>query len=443
MTQFTFRNRTAGADAIRRLAYRCNKKKLEQVDLTMPKAPSRTSRPSLFRIAALVLILGIVPVDAVLAQAWEIRPSLRFGGEFDDNATLDIRTDEEVELQGYLVDIAADLVFDSPTTRFNIEPRFLLRRYDDEPDFDSDDIFVKSRYNFQGTSNTLGFRLNYDRQSVRTAERLDSDLDIEDPDEIPDNESGRTFRTGEREAVWFSPYWRYQITDTSSIGLDASYVDASYDDEISELLDDYTDLRLNLVYRRALSGATIGVVTATTRSYEAAESESEIDGFGVLAGVEHQLNQTMRLTVMAGVEDTDTIQVESDPEFVGNVTLARNMKTINMFVQYRRAVVASGISSLSLRDSISLNFRRSLTETIRAGLGARAYKSRGLVGTTVDDRNYVQFHAAFSWLLSRTWSFEAEYRYTILDRQDVFSESSNSNRVNLWFTWQPNSIPAF
>ena len=38
----------------------------------------------------------VLPANSALAQDWRFEPIIRVGGEFDDNATLDIRTDEEV-----------------------------------------------------------------------------------------------------------------------------------------------------------------------------------------------------------------------------------------------------------------------------------------------------------------------------------------------------------
>ena len=203
------------------------------------------------------------------------------------------------------------------------------------------------------------------------------------------------------------------------------------------------DFRLNLFYRHAISGATTLVYRATARNYKAENSPSEIDGYGISGGFETALSPTMRLSALIGVEDANTQLSNTDPEFVGNITLSRNMKTINMFVQYRRGIEASGTRSLSMRDSISLNFRRRLTERIAAGLGVRAYKSRGYGGiNTIDDRNYVQLHASLGWYLTPTFTVDAEYRYSVLDRKDVIGESSNANRVNVWFSWRPRTSPS-
>jgi hypothetical protein len=393
-------------------------------------------------VALIAATVAFAPVNMAVAQDWRIEPAFRVGAEFDDNATLNVRTDEEVELQGYLLDLSADFSYGSPTSSFTIQPRLLSRNYSDEPDFDSNDYFLRSRYVYTGQANTFGFRVNFDSQAIRTAEGTDSDLDIEDPDEIPGTGSGRTFISGQRDNWWFVPYWRYQISDTSSFGATVSYTDATYDEQLVQVLNDYTDFRINLDYRHAISAATTLVYGATTRRYDSSNSLSQIDGYGFSGGFERAISETMRLSARIGAEKTDTPEFQSDPEFVGNISLSRSLKTINLFLQFRRGVEASGIRSLSVRDSLSLNFRRRLSEKIAAGLGVRAYKSRGIGNATIDDRNYVQLHASMNWYLTPTFTVDAEYRYSVLDRKGQIDEGSNSNRINVWFTWQPRTAPS-
>ena len=401
---------------------------------------SAPHRPVL-SIVLLVTAAVIVPVDSAVAQDWGFKPTIAVGAEYDDNATLDIRTDEEVELQGYLFDLGAVISYASPKSKFSFEPLWRSRNYADEPDFDSDDVFLRSRYAYIGTANQFGFRVNFDSQAIRTAERSDSDLEIEDPEEIPENDSGRTFRNGSRDSLRFVPYWRYQISDTSSFGATIRYEDANYVDQVVELLNDYSDLRLNLDYRRDVSAVTTLVYGGTVRDYESENADAGIKGYGIFGGFDRAMSSTIRMEARIGAEKTNTPDVKTDPEIVGSIGLTRKIKTINLFAQYRRSIQASGTRSLSIRDQISLNFRRRLSEKISAGLGVRAYKSRGFGdGSSVDDRKYVQLLASVGWYLTPTITIETEYRYTVLNREGI-NEGSNSNRVNLWFTWQPNTAP--
>lgn len=395
----------------------------------------------------LLLVLSmVIPVVALpnsaQAQDWKFEPIVRVGADYDDNATLAVRTDEEVVLKGYLLDLQADINYSSQTTTFFLQPRAMLRNYPDDSEFDSDDFRLQSRFNRQGQSNTIGFRAQFDHESVRTAERSNVDLGIDDPDDITDDSTGQVRLFGTRDRFRIKPYWTYQLSNISSLGADVNYVDVGYDDVFAGLLVDYTDARLNLNYRRVFSKVNTALLTVTARRYDADDAFGEITGYGVMAGFEYALSQKTRLKAMFGFEDAEQSGFQFDPEPVANVTLTRNLQTIRMFAQYRRSVSGTGAGKVSIRDSFNLNFRRRLSEKIDAGLGVRAYKTTGVGGfTSFDDRNYVQLQSSFLWYLSKAVAVEADYRYTINDRSATLGERANSNQINLWFIYQPNTIP--
>ena len=104
---------------------------------------------------ALVLVLSFS--NPALAQDWRFEPVFGVGGEFDDNATLDPRADQEVDLSGLLFDIRADLNYTSPRTSFFLQPRLLGRNYNNESVQDSDDLFLRSSLRHRGGSSTFGY----------------------------------------------------------------------------------------------------------------------------------------------------------------------------------------------------------------------------------------------------------------------------------------------
>jgi hypothetical protein len=395
----------------------------------------------------LVLLMSCMAISAVcspgiaLAQSWQFEPIVKIGGEVDDNASLNIRTDQEIKLTGLLLDLKADIEYTSERTTFSVQPRTVVRSYDDSQ-FDSEDFFLRSRFRHEGESSTFGFRANFDQQTVRTAERAISDNEIEDPDEITDDDTGRVILAGIRNKWRFSPSWQYSMSDISGIGADIDYYDVDYEDEISGTLNNYTDARLNLNYRRAFSDLNSGLLTLTARRYDSAASLNDITGVGLLAGFEHRFSEQMQVTAMIGFEDTNQSGALLDPEVVGNVTLTRDLDTIRMFARYKRSINASGGGRLTIRDVLNVNFRRRLSEKISAGLGIRAYRSDRISAVTpTEDRQYVQLQSSFLWYLSSAMLIETSYRYTISNRRSVAGERSNSNQINVWFVYQPRTVP--
>jgi hypothetical protein len=392
-------------------------------------------------VLATAILCSAVPRSAQ-AQDWRFEPIVRGGAEYDDNGTLAARTDEEVELTGYLIDLWANINYTSPKATFFLQPRAVLRNYPDESEFDTNDYRLVSRFSRQGQSNTIGFRGRFDRQSIRTAERSNVDFEIEDPDEISEDSTGRVFLSGTRNRLRFTPYWDFQWSDVSSVRTELDYFDVGYDNVFAGLLVDYTDARLNLNYRRKFSRVNSALVTATARRYDADNARGTITGYGLMAGFDYSLSQKTRVKAMFGFEDAEQSGSQIDPEPIATITLSRNLQTIRMFAQYRRSISGGGGGGVSLRDSFNLNFVRDLSERIDAGLGVRAYRASGADDTTsIDDRNYVQLQSTFLWYLSRSFAIEMDYRYTVNDRSETFGGRSNSNNVVLWFVYQPNTIP--
>lgn len=392
-------------------------------------------------VAAAILML---PHPALAqGQGWRFEPVLKLGLVSDDNARLSTRTDEEIDLSGYILDASANVYYESSQINtFSLQPRVASRSYPGESQFDSDDFFLRSQFNHRGQTATFGIGVNFDQQSVRTGERSGSNLDVDDPAELPNDDSGLVGLDGDRSRWRISPYWHYRLSNISSVNLDFDYYSTEYDDVFAGLLIDYTDMRLSTSYRRTLSSTTTAVFTATGRRFEPDASPDDITGYGALVGIERDLSPKTRLVAMIGAENTKQLNGESDSELVGNLTLTRELELINLFARYQRTVSGNGTGIVEARDTVNVSVKRRLNERITAGLGARAYHAERVGATnSAEDRNYVQLEMLFSWYLSRAFIIEADYRYTILDRSNTVGERSNSNQVGIWFVYQPNTTP--
>ena len=371
-----------------------------------------------------------------------MEPIVRVGGVYDDNATLNIRTDQEVELSGLLFDASAGILYGSDRTNFDFTPRVIVRRFD-ESNFDSDDFFLSSAFeHVAARAGTFGFRTRYDTQTVRTAERATSDLDVEDPDEITEDDTGRVILEGTRDRVRFSPYWNKRLSDVSMLRTRVDYIDVGYDDVLTGTLVDYDDARLSVTYARGFSDVNTAIVTATGRTFDTSAVDRDLSGFGVMAGFNHKFSENTDVTAMVGFEESDQPGSSIDPTVVGELTLIRRFETIRMFARYKRSVNSSGAGLLSVRDALNVSFRRRLSEKLTAGLGIRAYQTGSIDGAiSLDDREYVQLQSNFQLYLSRSMLLEMSYRYTISDRSTAIGERANSNQVNVWFVYQPRTVP--
>ena len=401
--------------------------------------------PGLSRTAIIGCVTAMLTFAAadVFAAEWRIEPRFGIAGEVDDNAVLNIVTVQEQEISGYVVDATARIQYSSPLTEFHFTPRFLYRDYG-EPDFDSNDGFLRFGLERLFQSSRFEFSGNFSDEKARTAERADAaDLELEDPDDIPDNDSGRVFVRDRRQSLTLSPEYVFETSEKSSLGISLRYIDVTYEDALAVLLNDYTDLRSRLTFRHAWSPRNAFILAGTYRTFESdcPTCTDAVSGFGGRIGIESRLSETMTLRALVGAETTELESGEDDTSPMAEISLLRNFETMTLFAQYQRSISGGGGGSLSARDQFNINFRRQLTDRIAAGLGVRAYKTDALESgvITVDERDYVQLRALFVWNLSETLALETHYRYTILDRE-VAGESANSNNVMVWLNWRPTPI---
>lgn len=409
---------------------------------TIVRKAAIVALPRITYLSITALFVACVAISNAYAAEWRIEPVLRVAADFDDNPFLSIRTDADESVSGYIVEGAANIAYAADRTNFRITPLLRSRAYDEDLDLDSDDQFMTMVFNTRTLSTDFRFRGNYSRESTRTAERADADFeDIEDPGDILENDSGRVGIQDRRERIVLSPSVLYRLSNVSSITGRLDYQDVDYDEAFTGILTDYTDARLSLTYSRAFSQRNTAIIGATYRTYETADNFSSIDGVGFNIGFDRSLSETTRFRAKAGLEDTELIGADNELAWVADVSLSRQLETISLLAQYRRSVSASGSGQLGARDSINFNFSRELSDKVTAGLGARIYSTKAVNDTAAlfDNRDYVQLRSQFIWSLSEVFSVEAEYRYTVLDREQL-GESSNSNEVTIWLTYQPRPV---
>jgi len=388
---------------------------------------------------ALVVMLSIILPNVLQAQDWSLDPAIRVGGEYDDNGTLATRTDEEIDLKGYLAEGELTIDYSSPATTFFLTPRVRFARYSDQPDYDQDDQFARGEWNHDTQNSTFNVRLRYARQGIRTAERGDADFDVDDPDDISDDETNAVDATGRRQKLEVRPEWEYRLSDVSTFVTRFDYQDVDYEQSLAVGgLTDYTDSRIRLAFERELSARNIGVLSATYRNYDAVDALDDTAGIGLQVGLIRDITQSSRFSALVGFEQTDRAAGENDERVVYNFSYTRRLQTITLVAQYRRNVNASGAGRLTARDEINLRFTRQLTERFSAGLGVRGYTTNGLNEFEFSERDYLQLRSRFTWSLTPKLELEADYRYTFLRRSSL-DESANSNNVMLWLTYRPTS----
>ena len=374
-----------------------------------------------------------------------MQPELKVGGEYDDNASLAVTASNEQEIEGLRLQGSLGIDYSTERTNFNVRPVISSRKYDEEPDVDSTDGFIDFNWGHRTVKSRFGLRGNYAQESVRTAERSDPVLDQDDPDQIPDDDSGILFTQGDRQRLLLAPEFTHEFSPRTSFVVRGEYLDVGYDDVLSTSFVDFSDFRIETALLRSLTERTTGFVGVGMRRFDNAESEEDFDGVGAAIGLQSRLSETTQIRGEIGYEEAElTSTGESDRLAVANFSIVRRMETVTMLAQYSRSIAPGGIGRVSERDNINFNIRKRFSERVAGGVGIRASSADNVVSTTTTpttsgSREFLQFRAQFEYALSQNLSVEANYRYSDIDRGDGEGRA-DSNSLTFWFVWRPNPI---
>lgn len=398
----------------------------------------------LVKLVVLVVLPLSVPGIRDASADWQFDPVLRAAFDYDDNATLSTRTDDEVELSGYVAEASLDMIYTSPRAFLSMRPIVRTRNYGDENDtWNSDDQFFDLLGFWDGDKNSFRIFGDFSREAIRTAEIADADLDTDiDPDDIADDQTGFVSTSQRRNRYRLAPRWTHRFSNTSSLETEVSYLTTSYDEtEDPVSLFDFTDINLRTQFLRNLSERTTAIFLLRARDFNSDRFGGDRQSVEIAGGLSQRVSPTTQFRVRLGIESVDQEDVglpttSIDPQPTFEFALSRQLETIRFLAQYRRRVNASGRGVLTSRDEINLRFTRDLTERVSVGLGARAYTTDTISGTA-NTQDYVQIRGQVVWRISRSFSMQADYRHVVIDREQ-FDGAADSTRFTLWLSWQPN-----
>jgi hypothetical protein len=366
---------------------------------------------------------------------WRVVPAVGAGLEYDDNANLNVNTGSDTAVNGYVVDAGVDFINESPRSQFTFTPSLLLNRYD-ESDLDSNNYFANLNYRYSSQRSTFNIWGVYGDETVRTAEQAQVDFNVDDPTQIPDDNSGRTFGTANRKRIQVRPQWSYQAGERSLIEFGVDYRDVAYEDATTLNLSDYDQLTGSAAYSYNFSRTSAFRFSGYSRANHFDVLDRDLSGYGAALGLGHSISERTRVQINIGADKTENSLGENQNSSIGDISITHRMETSRVLASYRRSVVGSGNGVLTLRDSLNLNYTRQVTERFSFGGGISAYHSTALGDNTTNlDSDYYQLRALFGWNLTRTLSVDLDYRYTNIDRA-LLTGAADSNRINLWFRYQ-------
>lgn len=391
--------------------------------------------------AVALLFLTAAPASA----QWRLQPVFSGGLEVDDNARLVPEEFGQDSIQGYTVAVEGTVTYTSQLTNFSFTPEIRTRRFD-ESDFDSDDVFADMRFQRTGQRFNFDVRAGFSDQATRTGEVSNVDFDIEDPNELPVDDSGLLSVVRNRQSFLIAPNWSYRTSERTLVRLGGTFVDTAFDEVEGLPSNDFTTGLVNGAFEVDVSERdTIGLYGYYRNNDFNAGNRGDVTGSGFGLRYRREVSEKLEFATAIGVDRTEIASGQEPSTPVGEISLVRRFETGRLTASYQRTVGGSGRAVISERDAINLSGRRKLSERLTIGLGIRAYRTTALEdvqAAAIDERDFIQLGALFAWRFTQTFSVEADYRLSVLDRDNfdtglIPTSSATSNRFILWLRYSP------
>src|SRR5690606_5544560 len=256
------------------------------------------------------------------------------------------------------------------------------------------------------------------RESIISSELVDTQVSPDDPIEDPiDDETGLLVQLDEfRKRLLLAPYAELNISERSTILLEARRLDVSYTGPDVRGRTDFNDTSLSVGIGRAIDDRTSAAARLIASRFEADITGNETDTVGVEGSFTRQLNALWSFNLTTGLQRSDFTFVDEDGAMVDNaatnytmgLSFGKRTELSTVDIGLFRLLNPNAVGFLVERNELRLRFTRQLSQRLRAGFGFRAMET-GALDREESDREYIRADFDIEWAFSPSWAFAARY----------------------------------
>lgn len=403
------------------------------------------------RLRTLKLLPAIVAASlySPAHAAWEVLPEAQISAENNDNLRLAPDNEPNVDSSSR-TRLDARVTLSNFNERGNIyfEPRLRADAYADtiDKELDGTDTFLRGRGRYSWERVTLGFRSDYDRQDVRDAELTEAapeDPDVEDPFD-PDTGLVSIIEQ-DRERLILTPYAEFQVSERSSVLLEARLVEVSYTEAQLTGRANFEDREFAAGIIRRVDARNEVSARLIFEEYEAEFNQNKTETVGVEGNFIRPLGRGWTFNLAAGVSRSDYSFVNSEDQVIDNADTSftyglgfrQRTERNTMNFDLLRQTNPNSTGFLTLRDEIRIYVRRALTERLSGGLALRNYRTETLDDVVSNDqRDYTRVELDLEWALTPRLFLTGGVNLTSQEFQSAGREDATSNAVFVGFNYR-------
>lgn len=383
----------------------------------------------MFPIACAVIIQSPPLIAAEYIVGADFAPTL----SYNDNVLL-----REEKEGSFIAKIQPTLKLSRSEENSRIEFSTGLRveRYTDLKDLDREDPFANFSSGWSTERSTYGFSAGYSERAQRS---------------IADEDTGDFSSNATVESINLSPSYSYQLTEKDSLYGSYNYSDRTYSDSGptddpfgTTNLNDNTTHSLTGGWQHSITERLTGGLAVTYANYESTgNQESEYDTYNFAITSSYLLSEKWSLSGQVGYR---TLENEITPQ-VGPVVTDESSGSLFSFAStydgeinsvsftLGRSLNPSGEGVVNEQDRISLNWRRSLSDTLSFNINTSYQETQTADSINTTDRKYLQFSPSMAWQLEEDFTLHFGYQYREQEGSTTDAIDSNMVYLTIGYDW--------
>ncbi len=388
------------------------------------------------------ICLSLAAASAV-ATDYEFNPRVELAGGYDDNVNLAVTGANKIGSSDAMADARVDLVARESNWQWRLTPEAHGTWYPGHTDFDSNGEFLYLNGQRSGARYTLGLDGYGSSQSLLTSYLPTANIGTG----LGTPEPGTTLGTPasiRQNLGYISPSYAFEMTQRSTLELNAGYTDATYSQQLQGGYVNYENVTgaAGLMLKATPTGSfTLRATGADFRPDLGLTAAT----YGGEAQWDGKFSETKQYYLRLGAERTTfsgsiagAPQVSGTTNWSGGAGTQWTYSLTEIFLDATRNVAPTAQGYAVIQDQLRLRVARRFTPRFAAFLGVRSIYDDPLheaIAPTVQAQHYNYGTTGFEWRVEREFSVIAAYNFT--DYRNG-GPSGQANSIQVSFVYEPH-----
>jgi hypothetical protein len=377
------------------------------------------------------------------AADWHVDPKITLNARSDDNHRLTDIPGAEVDVFGAEVDAQLTLRAESPRGTFRLIPRLRSTFFPDDEDEETNNQYLRMDMERRGERSQAGFEANYAR--VETLGRFFPGAGIDDDDDLgepgPGDDISRQTESNRREELDFGPRVAFDLTERVALEFDAGYQDVTYDDQVADEREDYSNLGGSVGMRFRTSPARSIAIRLGAFRFEP-DDGSSTDSQSLNMEWANRVSETSQVFVRGGasrVESNDGLGGSDwNTGFTGGAGVRWSFEVTQIFLDANRYMDPNSSGRIVERDQLRFELRRQVSPMTTISLNARGIRDgRTSSDDIFQEREYAAAGIGFDWRMTQRFTLGGGYQYRWREYEGDPNDAT-ANEFFLGITYEPH-----